>query len=250
MNSNADRKVNRLQTLVGTVAARMEQHQILYAASVACCHKCTYSLRHGLKRVCERPTCSSLLRLRSTKPNNYAQKSAAGFGLPLKSRRKKTGSIQFFHESHDECERRRNETGLLKWRGDVGGHEDASWNWNFLRYFLCRVMIAWDLYILMLCTVLEPFSKVFPGPDVLYVTLWAARVYVLSMSGDQALHSAGCVSVPLSSILWRVASVSTLVFFPLLLLAQLELQDAPPGIWKSWNDSLKQAETMCFFGFG
>lgn len=68
---------------------------------------------------------------------------------------------------------------------------------------------------------------------LMYVTLWAARVYVLSMSGDQALHSAGCVSVPLSSILWCVASVSTLVFFPLLLLAQLELQDALPGIWKS-----------------
>lgn len=138
MNSNADRKVNRVQTLVGTVAVSGEQRQTLCAASVLCCHKkCWSRLRHGHGPlpVCERPTRSSLLRLRSTKPNNYAQKSAAGFGLPLKSRRKK-GSMQFFHESHDECEHRSNETGLLKWRGDVGGHEDASWNWNFLRGFL------------------------------------------------------------------------------------------------------------------
>lgn len=113
MNSNADRKVNRLQTLVRTVAARVEDN-------VTSCMLCTYSLRHGLKRVCERPTCSSLLCLRSTKPNNYAQKSSAGFGLPLKSRRKK-GSMQYFYESHDE--RRNNETGDLKRRGDVGGHD-------------------------------------------------------------------------------------------------------------------------------
>lgn len=39
--------------------------------------------------------------------------------------------------------------------------------------------------------------------------------------------------VPLSSILWRVALVSTLVFFPLLLLAQLNLHNALPEIWKS-----------------
>lgn len=154
--------------------------------------------------------------------------------------------MQFFHESHDECERRSNETGLLRWRGGVGRHEDASWNWNLLRDFLqsddCMTSVR---------------------PNVVYLSLqrsvsrsWctqhfeAAGLYVLSMSGDQALPSAGCVSVPLSSILWCVASVSTLVFFPLLLLAQLELRDAPPGIWKSWNDSLKQAETLCFFGFG
>ena len=38
---------------------------------------------------------------------------------------------------------------------------------------------------------------------------------------------------PLSFLLWCVASVSTLVYIPLLLLAQLDLQSPHPEIWKS-----------------
>lgn len=45
--------------------------------------------------------------------------------------------------------------------------------------------------------------------------------------------------VPLSSILRHAALLSTLVFFPLLLLAQVNLHNALPEIWKSQNDSLK-----------
>lgn len=39
--------------------------------------------------------------------------------------------------------------------------------------------------------------------------------------------------IPLSSILWRVALVSTLAYFQLLLLAQPSLHTALPEIWKS-----------------
>lgn len=55
--------------------------------------------------------------------------------------------------------------------------------------------------------------------------------------------------VPLSSIMWRVALVSTLVFFPLLLLAQLNLLNAQPEIWKSKNDSFELRQKHFLLSF-
>lgn len=65
------------------------------------------------------------------------------FGFP----RRKKGSMKSFHEFHYERERRRNETGFPKWRRVEGRREDGSWNWNFLRRFICGVMLAGDLSI-------------------------------------------------------------------------------------------------------
>lgn len=55
--------------------------------------------------------------------------------------------------------------------------------------------------------------------------------------------------VPLLSIMWRVALVSTLVFFPLLLLAQLNLLNALPEIWKSKNDSFELRQKHFLLSF-
>lgn len=55
--------------------------------------------------------------------------------------------------------------------------------------------------------------------------------------------------VPLSSILWRVALVSTLVYFPLLLLAQPDLRRAQPEIWKNQNDSLELRQERSLLSF-
>lgn len=55
--------------------------------------------------------------------------------------------------------------------------------------------------------------------------------------------------VPLSSILWHVALFSTLVYLPLLLLAQLNLHNILPEIWKSYNDSLTLRQKHLLLSF-
>lgn len=82
--------------------------------------------------------------------------------------------------------------------------------------------------------------------------IWAARLCVKAGCRETWLYpESGCVSfcgVPLSSILWHVALVSTLVYFPLLLLAQVKpAQCSARDLEKLAWLTLAQTETFTSF---
>lgn len=99
----------------------------------------------------------------------------------------------------------------------------------------------------------EDIVSLIPGSSVTYYYIHSGNCTLCLEAGcgeTRLRPDSGCVSRCRSIVVHLVALFSTLAYLPLLLLAQVDLRDILPEIWKTYNDSLVLRQKHLFSACG